>query len=204
MSTSPAPVPAKLRRFRFRRSNHVRFWLATSAVLAVTVWQLRFQGRPWWCACGRPFLWVGDVNSSHNSQHLFDPYTFTHVLHGVALCGILAWCTPRIPLRWRFWLTILIESAWEVVENSQRVIERYRAATIALGYSGDSIVNSLADILSCGIGFVIASRIGLRASIVVFAATELVLLLWIRDSLALNILMLIYPSDAIKAWQMGK
>ena len=102
-----------------------------------------------------------------------------------------------------FWLATLVECLWEVVENSGPVIDRYRAATIAIGYQGDSVANSLGDILACAAGFVLASRIGWRASVVVFIATELALLVWIRDDLLLNIIMLVYPSETIKAWQMG-
>jgi hypothetical protein len=176
-------------------------WLAIVAVLAATVFQLRRQGRSWWCACGQPDLWVGDVHTSHCSQHLFDPYSFTHVLHGVALCGILAWAVPRLKPAWRLCLAVLIESLWELLENSQLVIDRYRAATIALGYEGDSIVNSLSDILCCATGFELARRLGLRGSLIIFGLTELILLVWIRDNLTLNILMLVCPIDAIKAWQ---
>jgi hypothetical protein len=176
-------------------------WLAIGAVLAATVFQLRRQGRLWWCSCGQADLWWGDIHSEHCSQHLFDPYSFTHVLHGVAFCGILAWTLPRLAPIWRLWLTILIESLWELLENSQLVIQRYRASTIALGYEGDSIVNSLSDILCCAAGFIIARRLGLRRSIAVFVLTELILLYWIRDNLTLNVLMLICPIDAIKAWQ---
>jgi hypothetical protein len=176
-------------------------WLAIVAVLAVTVFQLRRQGRVWWCACGQPNLWCGDIHSEHCSQHFVDPYSFTHVLHGVAFCGILAWALPRVLPIWRLWLTVLIESLWELLENSQLIIQRYRAATIALGYEGDSVINSLSDILCCAAGFVLARRLGLRRSIVLFIVTELILLFWIRDNLTLNIVMLICPIDAIRTWQ---
>jgi hypothetical protein len=184
--------------------RQVWFLLATFAIIAGAVWQLRSQGRPWWCGCGSLGLWISDVKGSHCSQHLVDPYSFTHILHGVALYFILAWVAPRIALQWRGWLAVFLEAAWEIVENSQRVIEQYRSATIALGYEGDSVVNSMSDIVCCGLGFVIASRIGLRASIVLFIAIELLLLVWIRDNLTLNIVMLIHPIEAVKVWQMGK
>jgi len=172
-------------------------------VLVATAFQLQSQGRPWWCSCGEPYLWVGDTQSSHNSQHLFDPYSFTHVLHGLVICGLLTWGLPRLPPLWRLWLAVCIEALWEVVENSEFVIQRYRATTASLGYQGDTIANSLGDILSGAIGFVVASRLGLRYSIVLFVLTELVLLVWIKDSLLLNVIMLVYPVDAIKAWQLG-
>jgi hypothetical protein len=187
-----------------RRLKPLWPWVAIVAVLAVTAYQLHSQGRRWWCACGRPTLWSGDPTGPHNSQHLFDPYSFTHVLHGVVFCGLLAWACPRVALAWRLWMAICLASLWEVAENSASVIQRYRAATAAVGYEGDSIANSLGDILSCAVGFTLARRIGLRWSIVVFFVTEGILLLWIRDDLVVSVVMLIYPVPGIKAWQMGQ
>lgn len=178
-------------------------WLAIVAVLAIAVFQLRHQGRTWWCSCHQYFLWAGEIWSSHNSQHLFDPYSFTHVLHGFAFCWLLTLGLPRLTPAWRLWLATLLEAAWEVFENTEFVIQRYREETAALGYTGDSVFNSLGDILTCILGFMIAQRLGFKRSILVFAVTEVLLLLWIRDSLLLEILMLIYPIDALKAWQIG-
>src|SRR5947209_7050197 len=104
--------------------------------------QLRRQGRRWWCACGQPNLWSGDAWGPHNSQHLFDPYSLTHVQHGLIFCGLLAWAWPRMSLAWRLFVAVLVEASWEVVENSQFVIERYRSATAAQGYQGDTVANS--------------------------------------------------------------
>ncbi|MFQ5848688.1 MAG: DUF2585 family protein [Candidatus Methylomirabilales bacterium] len=168
-----------------------------------TAVQLHRQGRLWWCACGTLWLWSGDAWGPHNSQHLFDPYSFTHVLHGVVLCGLLAWGLPRLSAPWRLWLAVSLEGLWEVVENSEGIIQRYRAATIALGYQGDTVVNSLGDILTFGIGYVLARRLGFRGSLALVVVTEMVLLIWIRDSLLLDVVMLIHPIDAIKAWQMN-
>jgi hypothetical protein len=178
--------------------------VAVVLLLAATAWQLHHQGRRWWCACGQPNLWAGDVQSEHNSQHLFDPYSFTHVLHGFVFCALLAWALPHVPAAWRLVLALTLASAWEVLENSALVIERYRSATAALGYRGDSVANSLGDILSCGVGFLLARWLGLRWSIALFLLTEGILLLWIRDDLLLNVVMLIYPLPGIRAWQMGK
>jgi hypothetical protein len=178
-------------------------WLALVAVLALAVFQLHHQGRSWWCSCGQINPWSGDIWSSHNSQHLFDPYSFTHVLHGVVLCGLLWWTRFAIGPPWRLCLAISIEALWEVLENSNFTIERYRTLTVAVGYQGDTIANSLGDILSCGIGFLLARRLGLWRSVVFFFATEAVLLIWIRDDLFLNVVMLVYPIDVIRAWQMG-
>ena len=178
-------------------------WLASATVLAVAALLLRWQGRLWSCACGRVLVWAGDAWSSDNSQHLFDPYSFTHVLHGFAFCGLLAWLLPRLTWDWRLALAVAIEALWEVFENSAFVIKRYREATLALGYEGDTVVNSFGDIVACALGFVLARKLGLRRTLAVFVLTEIVLLIWIRDSLILEVLMLIYPMDAIKAWQMS-
>jgi hypothetical protein len=134
---------------------------------------------------------------------LFDPYSFTHILHGVLIWGLIAWGLPRLSPAWALPLAVCLEALWEILENSPFIIERYRTATIALGYQGDSIVNSLGDILSCSLGFVLARRMGWRWSIAAVVATELILLLWIRDNLLLNIVMLIWPIDAIRNWQSG-
>src|SRR5262249_22733169 len=129
---------------------------------------------------------------------------FTHVLHGLLFCGVLAWALPRVAPTLRLCLAVGIECLWEVWENSAFVIERYRAAAAALGYEGDTVANSLGDILSCGVGFLLALRLGLWRSVVLFLVTEAVLLLWIRDDLLLNVVMLIHPVKAIKAWQTGQ
>ena len=178
-------------------------WLVGVAVLAAAVFQLRSQGRLWLCACGYVLPWSGDAWSADNSQHLFDPYSFTHVLHGFLFWWLLSWALPRVPVAWRLCLAVALEALWEVVENSNFVIERYREATQALGYRGDTVVNSLGDILMCALGFLLARRIGWRRSLVLFVLMEVVLLVWIRDSLLLNILMLLYPVEGIKAWQAG-
>ncbi|HTU26306.1 MAG TPA: DUF2585 family protein [Pirellulales bacterium] len=174
-----------------------------SLILAATAIELHYQGRLWRSASGRLLLWVGDVWSSENSQQLFDPYSFTHVLHGFVLCGLAAWAVPRWPLAWRLCLAIALEAAWEIIENTPFIIDRYRQATIAAGYEGDTVINSLGDVLACGAGFLIAQRLGWRWSLAVFIAIELALLIWIRDSLLLNVLMLVYPFPQVKAWQMG-
>jgi hypothetical protein len=186
---------------------HLRayFWPAVAlvAILAAAVVELRRQGRLWWCACGRPDLWWGDTRSAHNSQHLFDPYSFTHVLHGILLCGLLSWAGRRLLPPWRLCVAVALEALWEVIENTDFVINRYRTVTASLGYHGDTVANSLGDILSCVVGFLLARRLGLWWSLALFAATEAVLLLWLRDSLLLNVVMLVHPVDAIKRWQTG-
>lgn len=180
-----------------------RPWVATAVVLVITVFLLRLQGRLWTCACGSLAPWAGNVWSTHNSQHLFDPYSFTHILHGILLCGLLAWVVPRLSPGWRLFFALVIESLWEVVENSELVIQRYREATLALGYEGDTVLNSMGDIFSCLAGLLIARWLGLRWSIALFVAIEVLLLFWIRDNLTLNVVMLIHPIDAIKDWQLA-
>jgi hypothetical protein len=178
-------------------------WLAIALLMVVTILALRYQGRLWICSCGRVDLWSGNINSSDNSQQLVDPYSFTHMLHGLLFYGALAWAVPRLPVSRRLVVAVAVEALWEVVENSAFIIQRYRETTLALGYEGDSIVNSVADIVFMAAGFWLARRLGFRRSAVLFVATELVLMAWIRDSLILNIIMLLVPVDAIRSWQMG-
>jgi hypothetical protein len=178
-------------------------FIATVIVVLATALQLRWLGRSWICNCGHFSFWISHAWSSETSQHLFDPYSLTHTLHGLAFYGMLALLIPRLSVRWRFWLAILIESVWEVIENTNFVIQRYREATAALGYEGDSVVNSLGDIAACGVGFWLASKLGLRLSLAAFVLIEVGLLITIRDSLLLNIVMLIYPIEALRIWQAG-
>jgi hypothetical protein len=191
--------------FTMLQGSMRKFWpcLAIIMVVAAAVYQLHRQGRMWLCSCGRFALWIGDIWSPENSQQFLDPYSFTHVLHGFIFYGLLAWLIPRVSSLWRLWLAVSFEALWEVVENTDRIIERYRGVTAAIGYHGDTIVNSLGDILSFGVGFMLARHLGFRRSVAVFVVTEVVLLGWIRDSLTLNVIMLIYPIEAIRAWQMG-
>jgi hypothetical protein len=176
--------------------------IVIATILAVAALTLRYLGRLWICSCGQLLFWAGEVCSSHNSQHFLDPYSFTHILHGMALYGLLWLLVPKIPLSWRLCLALLMEAVWEVAENTNYVIQLYRETTAALGYQGDTVVNALGDIVTCGIGFMIARWLGLWRSLALFAVTEAVLIVWIRDSLTLEVLMLIYPISAIKAWQL--
>lgn len=171
-------------------------------VLLLMIVLLRAQGRMFLCACGYFDVWASDTCSSNNSQQLFDPYSFTHVLHGFLFFWLITLLFRRLTASWQFWLALLLESAWEVFENTSFVINKYRTETAALGYQGDTVVNSLGDLTCALVGFLIARRLGLRWSLLVFLLLELVLMLWIHDSLLLQILMLVRPVEAIKLWQM--
>ena len=176
--------------------------LGIIAVLLFATFLLRSEGRLWICSCGQFLIWAGKVCSSNNSQQFLDPYSFTHVLHGFLYCWLMAWILPRLTSAWRLWLAVTVAALWEVFENSNFIIQRYRADTASLGYQGDTIVNSFGDMLCAVGGFMIAQRLGFRRSLVLFLVLELVLLVWIRDSLLLEVLMLAHPVSAIRAWQM--
>ena len=176
--------------------------VAAGVVLLLMIVLLRAQGRLFVCACGHFEIWTSDTCSSNNSQQLLDPYSFTHVLHGFLFFYLVAILFKQLARNWQLVLAIALEAAWEVFENSSFVIDRYRTATAALGYTGDTVVNSIGDLLCAVIGFQIARQFGLRYSLILFALFELILILWIHDSLLLQILMLVRPIEAIKSWQM--
>ena len=178
--------------------------IACVCLLGVAFVILTLQGRVWWCQAGDWSPWSWQINSAHNSQHLIDAYSFTHILHGILEFWILGLVFRRLPPAWRLVLAVAIEATWEVVENSSYVIERYRAMTVSLDYYGDSVVNSVSDIVCCGLGFAIGYRLRFWKSLALFVATELILIFTIRDSLIINLIMLIHPVEAIKAWQMGQ
>jgi len=177
--------------------------LILGGLLVVTTAVLRIEGRRWWCACGQLRFWISDPLSSHCSQHLLDPYALTHVLHGIAFYGVITFLLPRLtPVR-NFTASMVLEAVWEAVENSAFVIERYRTATAALGYEGDSVVNSLGDVAACALGWAFARRMGWKWSVALWVAIELLLLIWIRDNLLLNVVMLFLPNESLKQWQLG-
>ncbi len=179
------------------------YLIAHLTVVIGMVAGLLLERRTWFCGCGSWVPWEFDVNSRHCSQHMIDAYTASHVLHGVAFFGGLWLLRAKISGAWRLWGCLVLEAAWEVLENSAFVINRYRTGTIALGYEGDSITNSLCDLASCMGGYLIANQLPWKWSVAFFLAVELVMLLAIRDSLVLNVVMLVYPIEAVKQWQMG-
>ena len=161
------------------------------------------MGRPLAYKNGPVRLWVGDVNSDQNSQQLLDPYSFTHVIHGALFYALTHVVMGPASVGARAAVAIALESAWEAYENTDTVINRYRAATIALGYYGDSVLNSMSDILACMLGFLLASRLRWWWTVSWVVAAEVVVAMVIRDNLTLNIIMLLWPVEAIKRWQMG-
>jgi hypothetical protein len=175
-------------------------WIvAVPLLMALLLWA---EGRMLFCSCGEFKFWVGDTCSSSNSQQLFDPYSFTHILHGFLLFWLVALFWRRLAPATQLCLALAFEAAWEVFENTKFVIDRYRAETAALGYEGDTIVNSLGDLACALVGFLVARKLGLRWSFLAFVLVEIVLTIWIKDSLLLQLLMLIRPVEAIKLWQM--
>lgn len=181
----------------------LRWPLILLGIAALAAAVLLGMGRVPICACGSVKLWHGVVVSSENSQHLSDWYTPSHVAHGLIFYAVLHLLARRLGLWPRAAIATAVEAAWEIAENTDAVIQRYREATIALDYYGDSVVNSVADIGAMWLGFWLASRLPVWASVALLLAMELFVGWMIRDNLALNVLMLLWPLDSVRAWQAG-
>ena len=178
------------------------FLLPLALALAAGAAELA-MGRHPICTCGAVDLWVGARDSPRTSQMLADWYSFSHIVHGLLFYGLLWLVARRVPVQWRFLAAMAIECGWEVLENTQAVIDHYRATTAALGYNGDSVVNSLSDVAMMALGFLAARKLPLWGSVLLIIALEIIPLIVIRDNLTLNVIGFIAPNAAIQAWQAG-
>ena len=181
--------------------------VAGFAITLVTLGALFAMDRPPICTCGYVSLWYGDINSSGNSQHLSDWYTPSHIIHGMLFYG-LGWLLfsklglgGKVTGRHAFTLAVAIEAAWEVLENTSWIIDRYRSVTVNWGYSGDSIINSMADIGWMSFGFWLALRLPVKVTVALAVAAEILTALVVCDNLTLNVVMLLYPFEFIREWQ---
>ena len=183
------------------------YWGAIAAIVVAAASALLAMGRHAICPCGTIRLWNGPVRSAENSQQFADWYSLSHVNHGILFYAALWLVARRIaalrPVMARLVLAVAVEAAWEVLENSPLIIDRYRSVTMAFGYTGDSVLNSLSDIACMMLGFAIARRLPTWGSAALLVALELLALWAIRDNLTLNVVMLAWPVDAIRRWQAG-
>jgi hypothetical protein len=178
--------------------------LVVFALLAIQAAGLLAFGKPWICECGHIALWYANPSGPETSQHIADWYTYSHVLHGLGFYFLLWLVAPRAPLGLRLAAAVGLEVAWELIENTPMIIERYRRGGLAQGYAGDSIINSLSDTAATVIGFLLAATLPVWLSIALVIATEVFLAYAIRDNLLLNIIQLVHPNEALTRWQGGK
>lgn len=185
-----------------KKINYKQILLRLSLILLTSL-ILWLMGRVLICKCGYVKFWHGITNSSENSQHLTDWYTFSHIIHGFAFYYLLKYLFPRMSSNYRWLIAIGLESSWEIIENTEMVINHYRTATISLDYYGDSVINATFDILSMVFGYYLAIKLPTKVIILLTLAMEIFVGYMIRDNLTLNILMFIYPAESIKNWQMN-
>jgi hypothetical protein len=173
------------------------------ALLAVQAAVLYAFGQPLICACGYIKFWEGVVQSAGNSQHITDWYTFSHIIHGLLFFYIVRKLLPRLSIGSQFLIALAAEIGWEILENTPWIIDRYREQALAQGYTGDSILNSVSDTLAMIAGYIAARKLPIWAVVLVIAVLEIIVALWIRDNLTLNVINLIYPFEFIQQWQAG-
>jgi hypothetical protein len=177
------------------------YGLAIFSVIVVQVLALRAMGHPWICGCGHIALWYPDPAGPETSQQLIDWYTPTHFIHGFAFYALLSVLAPKTTYATRLTMVVGMEAAWEIIENTPVIIDRYRQTALARGYFGDSVINSLSDVLATSLGAVVARWSPIWMSIVIVLATEAFLAYAIRDNLTLNIIQLSAPSELLSRWQ---
>ncbi len=171
------------------------------AIIALTAGIELWMGRSPLGPDGKFGWWDGNIWGSENSQRVADAYSFSHIIHGILFYAFLWWVARKMPLNHRFLIAVLIEVGWEILENSPLIINRYREATIAQGYVGDSVLNSCCDVVMMALGFLFAYRAKIWMSVLAVIAMEVGCLIWVRDNLTLNVIMLIKPIQALKVWQ---
>lgn len=188
--------------FEIGHSRSRYTWLCGALFLLIAL-VLFLMDRPLYCSCGYIKVWQSDVFHPQVSKHLTDWYTFTHFTHGFLFYVVLAWFVPGVPFEARLLLAVGLEGSWEIIENTEYVIEYYRNNTMAVNYGGDTIINSLADVLAMALAFDFAERYTIRTTGLAFVGVELLTLSVIRDSFLLNVLMFVYPIESVIAWQMA-
>jgi hypothetical protein len=177
-------------------------YAATTALLVFIAAKLVEQGRLIICSCNKVYLWAANPWSNDNSQHISDPYSFSHLQHGLIFYFALKKLAPKMSESWRLFFAVLIESGWELLENSSFIIDKYRSNTASVQYNGDTVINSISDILFCILGFIIAKYIGGKFTLTLFILIEVAMIYLMKDSLIINIIMIVYPVRGLLDWQI--